>query len=299
MDPFILVSALAAICWGTSNVIDKVLVSRYIDEPLVTAFIGGLGGVLALPVLVVFTDGLMVGAGSIAAGLVGGAIWVLAFVPYYEAMQRDSASNNTLFMQTIPLFVLMISVLTIGESVSLLQSAGILLFVIGGVIVQWGRGTGGIGLDRTAVLILSASFLFALGDVFLKVVADVAGAWVAYTWVLAGSFLASVVLYLFHGGVRSGFSEVLDDPMGARIDLLVFGRVLYLVGLFGLVYAVTLGPVSIASAVMNIRPLYVLVLVYAIGWMGWGAFEERFDHAALLPKVVATVLFIVAVYLVR
>lgn len=300
MELFIVLSAMAAVAWAASNVIDKVLVSRYIDEPLVTACFGGIGGVIALPVLVASTDVFMAAAVTIVSAVLGGVIWVVGFVPYYRAMQQDSASNTTLFMQSIPLFVLLFSVMTIGTSIGPVQVAGVLLFVVGGVVVQWNRSaTEGLALDRTALLVLAASVLFAAGDVLLKVAADAVGTWIAYFWVLVGSVLGSVVLFLAHGGVRSGMARIVRRPRATRLDLLVVGRVLYLCGLFGLVYAVTLGPVAIATAVMNIRPLIVLALMYGIGWMDWGVFDERFDHAALVPKLVAAVIFIVAVYLVR
>jgi len=32
--------------------------------------------------------------------------------------------------------------------------------------------------------------------------------------------------------------------------------------------------------------------------MGWGSFDERFGRAALVPKLVAAAMFIVAVYMV-
>ena len=128
----------AAILWGLVPVIDKIALSSGVS--IYTAnVIRSIGAATTIITLSVLTSQLQttVDLKTVACLLVGGAIaGAFAVILYFSAIKTIGASRTVPITAAYPMFTAIISILVLGESISLKVAVGIVLIVIGIILVS-------------------------------------------------------------------------------------------------------------------------------------------------------------------
>lgn len=134
--------------------------------------------VVLVPVVPFLADDLAITPTSVlaftAAGVVGTIVGRLLF---YSAIKRVGASRAEPFRATMPLHATILAVLLLGEFVTGLQIAGIVLIVVGIALVSWegsitAAANGEVASRGALALALVAAFFFGLEPIFATVGLD-------------------------------------------------------------------------------------------------------------------------------
>ena len=107
--------------------------------------------------------------GTLAAGILTGALFGLEFLLLYLGLERTTVAHNTLLLNTMPFWVLLLGHFLLGERITPRKLLGLAL-AFGGLAAMFYGKLGG-GLDGMLVgdaLSLAAGFLWAVSNVVIK-----------------------------------------------------------------------------------------------------------------------------------
>ncbi|MGM0592294.1 MAG: DMT family transporter [Halobacteriota archaeon] len=165
---------LAALFWGTSPVMSKRGLSYGGGPMLVTFIVVGTGFVM-LWVSVILLQGVdnfapdltLYGYGVFLVGGIVGT--VLGRISNYTGISRVGASVNSSVVATNPLFATVLALVFLGEYITLLQAAGIVIVVTGLTVLTASKGGDLTGWKRSDLLFpLFAAFAFGAGNVIRR-----------------------------------------------------------------------------------------------------------------------------------
>ncbi|MGI2336432.1 MAG: EamA family transporter [Dehalogenimonas sp.] len=291
MSDWVLIALLGTVTLGAVNIIDSHLIGRRM--PSLRAFLLPASTIiLILSLVVMFLAPLPadISGGALAAAVASGIIRAVSVALLLNIYRSEEVSWAVPVYHTYPVFVALMAVPFLGESLVLMQWLAIGIMVSGTLMIAVRlRDGGGIRWrGRPLMLLLTAAFLNAAADVAGKYALGEITFWNMY-WV--GS-LCLVGMYMAFSLRRSVIREVMALPQLGRLGgLIVFNETLAMVGILFVFQAMALGPVSLVSAITGARPIFVFLLALAINRLLPGVLL-RVDtgRSALLLRLVATLL---------
>ena len=232
---------------------------------------------------------------SLAAGVLGG----LSAVVFFKVMAKREVTRTIPVVQTYPIFVAPLAVLFLDESLRVFHWFAILVTVAGAVMMSMRQNTGGRGLviDRSFYELLGASLLLAGMNLAAKQAVE------------------TLPVLLVHGLRSLGVAAVLM-AFGARHEPLNEVRRMIAerspaLGLFGLnefvivntgmilnLWATSLGPISLVSALTGSSSLFLLVYSTLLGLRFRGLLGEQVGRRAVIVKASATTLIVAGVMVI-
>ena len=232
---------------------------------------------------------------SLAAGVLGG----LSAVVFFKVMAKREVTRTIPVVQTYPIFVAPLAVLFLDESLRAFHWFAILVTVAGAVMMSMRQNTGGRGLviDRSFYELLGASLLLAGMNLAAKQAVE------------------TLPVLLVHGLRSLGVAAVLM-AFGARHEPLNEVRRMIAerspaLGLFGLnefvivttgmilnLWATSLGPISLVSALTGSSSLFLLVYSTLLGLRFRGLLGEQVGRRAVIVKASATTLIVAGVMVI-
>ncbi|MFB6294889.1 MAG: EamA family transporter [Candidatus Nanohaloarchaea archaeon] len=296
---FIPLALLAAVGYAAGNILDKLVMTGYIQNPVVKAFWFGIfapfTGMLAFllgPVAVPSTR-------VIAGAFVAGAALLASTALFMYAMRRGEVSRLALILQTNPLFALVLSFLLLGELLSLAQYAGVGTLLVASLLASLDhpeQGLPSFQFNLPFWSTVAAAALFATSAVTLKYLIQFTNFATAFYWQQLGMFAVAPLL-LLHTGVREEARSVVSA--NRAVFLLAAASLSYAAANVSFTAALNYISAAIVSAVVTINPLFVLVLVILLQAAGFDQFEEHTTPQEIAVKTVATVIFVIGIYLVN
>ncbi|KKF39539.1 cysteine transporter [Halorubrum saccharovorum] len=290
MDAGLLSAIGAAVVWGTYIFVLKRSFSGYPPAGL-TVLINVSAIAWFLPVTVATNDFAAGGIGGIAQAAVGvdpAAVAVVAvtavataaaFVLFLRAIDEGDVSYVTPINKVVPMFVLPLEVLLLGEVLAPIQVAGVVVATAAVYVANYEPGDllaplVGAVRSRPAQLALVSAACYAVADlgkrVALQELAIPGTLWVPL-------LLAGVTLVLFPGALRNPPSVTRDDA-----PKFVAGGALVALGEHLTTVAFAALPASVASPVINTQAIVAVVL-------GGVILGERYFRLRLVAALLAVV----------
>ena len=296
---WIALTLVSASILGMIGVLDKAFLYHYARSLRTLPLLIAIGHV---PIGIAFIaisplEELTVAAASwsLAAGVLGG----LSAVVFFKVMVKREVTRTIPVVQTYPIFVAPLAVLFLDESLRAFHWFAILVTVAGAVMMSMRQNTGGRGLviDRSFYELLGASLLLAGMNLAAKQAVE------------------TLPVLLVHGLRSLGVAAVLM-AFGARHEPLNEVRRMIAerspaLGLFGLnefvivntgmilnLWATSLGPVSLVSALTGSSSLFLLVYSTLLGLRFRGLLGEQVGRRAVIVKASATTLIVAGVMVI-
>ena len=128
---------LAGVCWGTSGIFLKNLVS-YGFTPMQTTTVRAVVAAIAFALYVLLTDrkSFKITLGELLLFALGGAAIYGTAAFYFSAIEASSASTAVVLMYTAPVIVMVFSVLFLGEKFSVSKLVSVVLVTVGCALVS-------------------------------------------------------------------------------------------------------------------------------------------------------------------
>lgn len=135
----------AALCYGTSSVVVGRAVSA--DSPLMVGFVSLLSGLALIGIVTGVSEALHPTLGDISVAGVPAVIasallmFVIGRLGYYTSIQKIGPSQSAALSATTSVIVAIIAVAVLGERLSPVAWAGVLMTVGGVAVVVTGRSS--------------------------------------------------------------------------------------------------------------------------------------------------------------
>ena len=296
---WIALTLVSASILGMIGVLDKAFLYHYARSLRTLPLLIAIGHV---PIGIAFIaisplEELTVAAASwsLSAGVLGG----LSAVVFFKVMVKREVTRTIPVVQTYPIFVAPLAVLFLDESLRTFHWFAILVTVAGAVMMsmrQDARGRGFV-IDRSFYELLGASLLLAGMNLAAKQAVETLPVLLVHG---LRSFGLAAVLMAF-GARREPLDEVRRMIAERSPALGLFGLNEFVIVNTGMIlnlWATSLGPVSLVSALTGSSSLFLLVYSTLLGLRFRGMLGEQVGRRAVIVKASATTLIVAGVMVI-
>jgi len=286
------VALLSAAVLGLVNIIDSHLISRRM--PSLRAFLLLIGIVHLIYGSVLFNlfplpEGM--GIWPVLVAVASGILRTSAATIMLYTMKREEVSRVVPVVYTYPVFVAIMAVPLLGETLYYLQWLAIIIVVAGAVMVSARRSPGGSAtwLGKPLLLLFGSSLLFAMADIASKYALAFISFWNMF-WFSA--FCISGIFLL--ASMRPHIIRQLSNmrQRSSTIALVVFNETLAPIGIVLSFWAIQRGPVSLVSTIISSRPIFVFIYVLIISRVSPMFLEYQPGKAMLALRLIATAMIV-------
>jgi drug/metabolite transporter (DMT)-like permease len=190
---------------------------------------------------------------------------------YFDSIAKLGPSKASTIMVSNPLFTFLISWLFLGETLSLLELAGVIIVLLGLFIVSYAPQNRAVMevdqpqrwrqfLQPGAVLALFGSMSYALGNITRGTAIQ------DWNEPILGGFLGALtgvsLQFLLNKQARTVISSIRNSADSRGVWLYVLSGILTISGQIGQIAAMRYIPISIATLITTAQPLLVIPLSY-------------------------------------
>jgi drug/metabolite transporter (DMT)-like permease len=224
-------------------------------------------------------------------GIGVGIFWGFGAWLILWSLSRDEVSRVTPISQSYPLLTVIFAVVLLGEPLSALESAAVVLTALGAVLaaLKFSGGSQPITLSGTFGYLLIAVLMLAGGQTLLKTITDDVSFWHALG--LRGAGMAIVLLPMnFRGEIASELLGFVRKPralVALTIDVGLATAALAL-----LTFAIATGPLSLTSAISGSTPLVVFFATVLLAKKFPQLLGETLTARLITQKLIAAMLVV-------
>lgn len=288
---WVYLTLLATAIWAITNIIDKYIVSKYLREPIVYPIITGFVGLLAAIAVFLFREVTFPTINILFASLSIGILFVLAIIFYYKALKIEEVSRVQPLFYTSPIFVLILATIFLGEIFTVTKYIGIFLLILGAILISI-RKTSRIIISKAFILMMLCSFIFGIHDTLRKYALTYMDFWSVFAFSQIGIFITSLFILYFY---FPEFQKILRKKI---LAFMITGESLSVASLFMMTIAVSIGFVSLISALESTQPFFVLLYATIISIFAPKILKEEIKGSIILLKIIAILCMFIGAYLI-
>ena len=216
-------------------------------------------------------------------------------------MKKEEVSVVIPIANTYPIFVALIAIPTLNETMNSLQWMAIVIVVFGVLLtsVRLHTGTQITWLGKPLILLTVSSILWAVSDIMTKYALEYISAWNMY-WI---SHLILPLVFFSISFRPSVFREIMNfQKRNSSVIMLALNETMAVAALILFYWSMQRGPVSLVSTVYSSRPLFVFIYAVIISRLSSFLLEEHTGRSTLLLRFIAISLIvggIIIIYLTK
>ena len=239
------------------------------------------------------------GAGiwPVLAAVASGMLRTAAVVIVLDSLRREEVSRVIPVVYTYPIFVAIMAMPLLGESLNSLEWLAIVIVVVGAIMVSITQSpSGSIRWRGKLLLLFSASLLFAVADIAGKYALAHISFWNMFwlnAFCMSGIFLLVSVRPQVIGQV------IKMEQRNSAIGLLVFNETLAPIGIVLSFWALERGPVSLVSTIISSRPMFVLMAALILSRLSPTFLEWRYGKWMLAMRLIATAMIVSGIAIIH
>jgi len=285
----------SALGFAFSNILEKFILEKKVKNPLILFISGAFLQPLIVIFILPFILGHNISLSSILFSCLAGFLVVLSWIFIYLGLVRDEASRVIAIFHVFPIFVVILAVIFLKESISLFEIGAILLAVLGAILISLKRDklSSGLKIRRIFWIALAAAAAEAFLEIVDKHILSQVSIWqLIFIGHLAEFFVALICFFLFKR-LRQGTREIFANF--SSLKWVVVLHLVYFLSIALFLFALVGGLVSHVSAVTTIQPLFVFILALILSRF-WPAFlEEKLDKKTIIIKIISIILIITGI----
>jgi len=224
-----------------------------------------------VPLLVAFGSGIIRSAGGLLM---------------LNTMRSQEISRVIPVVHTFPIFVAILAVPVLGETLGYIQWLSIFMTVAGAVLISVQRDSDGQGarLHKSFAILLASSLFMGVANTGSKYALDYISFWNMYS--INGICFGTVFLLI------SARPKILNEikqmnQRGLALSLLTLNELLVVAGVILSFWAMEQGPVSLVSTIMGARPAFVFIFALALSRIFPAVLEERLSRGIIVMKIIS------------
>jgi drug/metabolite transporter (DMT)-like permease len=281
---------------------DKYLLSSAKVQPALYTF---YSTIFVLPVLFLlpFGVGYLSSWADWLLALLSGLTFALALWTMFLGFEKSEISHvGPLIGAATPLFVLLFSNLFLSEILSFRQLIACGFLIIGSLIVSFEKSKQHIGWHSGIAWGILSGLLYGASHVSAKYIYDRYGFLDGFVWTRAAIALLGIFL-LFHPAIyrtlffpsiwqriKNKFSRV-SAPQD-NIVLVGIDKILSVVGVVIIQYAIAVGSVSLVNALNGLQYAFLIILVLIFSKFWPKKFKENYSSGEIFQELIAVIIII-------
>ena len=260
MSSWMVLALAASLCWGTVNILDKVILSKYNLTPWTYLALDGFISVVSLA-LFAFISPFSISSQAIALSILSG-VFIAAFnILYFFSLSLSDVSIIVILIQITPVFSLIWGVSILGEKYGAINYLGMFLVLIGTVIASLSENKIKTKLNFSRTLFASgvmavAAFSLSIAYLLQKMalVGD-ANVLAVFTWQRTSLFIISLIVIAMN---FKKFFKLTYQP----IILTTIVEVINIAGFLFITTAYAIGSLSKVTFFASLQPAFVVLIIW-------------------------------------
>ena len=285
--------------------LDKVLVKKIVSPLKYALIIGAFEGLAVF--LIPFVDFVLPQNSIIFLAFLGSLCLSAGLYFYFKALLKNEASwvAPLLFGTLMPVATYIFSRIFLNEALTPFQLVAFILLLAGGFVISFSRQ---YKINSIFYLVISAIFI-SLGFIFLKIVFNNVNFISGYILSRLGGFLVAIIVYFvvygrglkglkFERIFETGLFEKMKEFIWSNLTkLFILKQFLAFVANIILLYAVSMGNLTLISGLGGIRYAFLLILAVLMARKWPKLMDEHLSFWIILRKSIAVLLIILGVLL--
>lgn len=280
---WVLLSLLSAVAFTVLTIVQKRTLERHVNGAVVFNAVAALPQLGAAVVILLLSPPDWTSTAvaiMLVAGVVQASVW---FLQGYAINRETDISRIVPVLDSHPLLVLVIAVLVLGEALTPLKWVAVLMVIAGAITASWHQALPGerVKVNRSFFAVLGAAVAMAVVTVLFKL----ASAELTIVQMVGLAWLVSAPIHLLMGRVTHAGHEM-RRVLGSVSAVRMIGvtQIMFVIAIFSGIAALTLGPVSLATAIMGTRPVMLLLWVVVSGFSVRDALRRKPEHGQMRSK---------------
>ena len=236
---------------------------------------------------------LMKGTGimPVSIAIFSGILRTGAVTIMVRSMQKDEVSKIIPVVYTYPIFVAIMAVPILGETIYYMQWLAIIIVVAGAILVSaQGKPDGSGTLQGKPVLLLFvSSLLFAASDIASKYALAYISFW-NMSWISAFCMSGIFLLVSARPHIIRQLSNM--KKRNSTLSLLASNETLAVIGIVLQLWAMKRGPVSLVSTIISSRPIFVVLFAFISSRISPAFVDWKANRGMLVLRLIAIVMII-------
>jgi len=296
---WILLALVSVLIWAGNNILDKIFLEKFVKDIGAISIIVGFFSILVFFLLLPFSNLSQFEFKDALIAMLAGFLLIVSYVPYLKALSIDEASRVVPVYQTIPIFVLVISYVLLGESFGAKSLIGFFVVLFGTLLLSLDKFSFGfISFRKSFRYMILTSLIYAFAIVIFKFVAKDYDVVSTFCLEVLGSGLAGVAFWILIPKYRKEFNLALKNLPKKGFMVLAINEGTFLVGKLINAYALVLAPVALVSLVENTQPFFVLLYALFLSKFFPRILKEDFSKNSIKIKLVSLVIITVGTFLI-
>jgi len=217
------------------------------------------------------------------------AFYYLMWIFWLKALQTGEISRLSAIFFTQPIFIALLAMIFLKESVMPIKWLAIIIIVIGAILSSWENKKTKTGFNSAYIFILLSTIFSSIGNVVSK---HAMAAMPALTVQVIGYFVA-LPFFLILLINKQVFLEVKKTFSNLKFTSFLFLRSLVgYVGICLFMLAIGAGPVAFVSALSATQPIAIFICSTLLSFFAPKIIKEETTKGALFTKAVAIILIV-------
>ena len=198
----------------------------------------------------------------LGAGVIQATVWLLQS---YAINREVDISRIVPVLDSFPLPVLIIAVVALGETLTPLKWVAALMVIAGAILASAHQAMPGerIRMNRSLFAIIGAMMAMAVMTILFKIVSTELTAFqmIALTWLVSAPIHLGISRVTHVG---PAIRTALRSP--SAVGMMAASQIAMFIAIIAGLIAITIGPVSLSTAIMSTRPVMLLIWAVASGF---------------------------------
>jgi drug/metabolite transporter (DMT)-like permease len=299
---WVTLATISAAIFGLVHVIDSHLISKRMPSFKAYLLVVGIF-IFSVSIAFAFIFPLPpnINALPLSVAVLSGVVRAASVIIMLYLMKKEEVSIIIPIANTYPIFVALIAIPVLNETINFLQWMAVILVVLGVLLtsVRLQRGIPITWLKKPLVLLVISSILWAISDIMTKYALEYVSSWNMY-WI---SHLILPIAFFSVSFRPSVFREVMNyEKRNSAIGIMIVNETMAVSALILFYWSMQQGPVSLVSAIFSSRPLFVFLYAVLISRFSSFLLEEQTSTSTLLLRFIAISLIvggIVIIYITK
>ena len=280
---WIFLALLAPLLWAISNLIDGDLVLNRIKNPLVIMTVTGLFSVFPFLFIILTNTFSWPRLSVILFGVLTGFVSLLAFYPYFRALENSHPTSALLLWNVSPVITAVAAFVFLNERLSPYQYLAVLLLIGSAIIAGISSGTNTNTKKKQSNVgwMLLASLLTATQAIMSKWLFGQTSTGTGVGLISLGSFGLSASFFLI-----PSIRKQIPDAFSKHSKILILNETLSMFAFVCSSFAIGLGSVSLVKAIEGVQAFFV----FGFSWIAARIFSRKQFRIAESPKAGLTIL---------
>lgn len=287
-----LLALIAAVSWSALNVIDKILISNHMSYQQIL-MTGPFEMLMLLPFLFFFKISMPLSLVPVV--FVASLVAFLSIVAYYEGLKLGEVSRLAPLFTLSPMFVAVLSAIFLSEIFAPIKYFGIFLLILGGMLISFEHSAKKKFNLKAVLLFILSMVLFAVFAVTTKVI-------LPQTTPFSIFFVSAIFMRIFFPAYYWATQDRADffrKIWHWKPAVLLFVSIILVISSYLLhIYAISIGFVTLVSALEEVQAFFVLVIVSLLAHFSKTTLRESFSWVTFTQKVIAVCLMFGGVILI-